>query len=148
MSKDMNRRSVLAAGAGTVSTLLLAGCTSDDETGREDGNANGGDGSGDGSGSGGGNDGGSSVEILDHEWYEEQYSSGVKGTVENVSDEELSYVEVSAYFLDSEGTQIGDGLDNFTDLAPGRKAEFDCVFLGDDPSRVEEYEVEASVTNF
>jgi len=152
---------MLAATAGTASTILLAGCSSD-ETEREDGDAgNGGDSGGggdsttaDSGGSGGGDanqttqSSGNSVEILNHEWYEEDFSAGVRGTIENTTDEELSYVEISVYFLDSDGTQIGEGLDNFSDLAGGRTAEFDAMYVDDDPSRVEEYEIEAEVTDF
>lgn len=149
----MQRRKMLAATAGTVSTLLLAGCSSEDETERQEGDAGNGGGTTSGGDSGSGDtqnttQSGSAVEILNHEWYEEDFSAGVQGTLENTTDEELAYVEVSVYFLDSDGTQIEEGLDNFSELAAGRTAEFECMFLGDDASRVEEYEIEASVTNY
>jgi dipeptidyl aminopeptidase/acylaminoacyl peptidase len=145
----MNRREYLVGAGGVASSMLLAGCSSEEESNRQDGDANNGGGSGGGNGDANQDttQSGKSVEILNHEWYEEDFSSGVRGTIENLTDNELSYVEVKAYFLDSEGTQIGEGLDNFSDLAGGRKAEFECVFLGDDASRVDSYEIETSVTN-
>ncbi|MUV90388.1 hypothetical protein GJ629_11150 [Halapricum sp. CBA1109] len=84
------------------------------------------------------------MEILDHSFYQEEFTSGVRGTAVNNTDGELSYVEANATFLDADGTQIGEGLDNVTDLAAGREWEFDCMFLGDDPSRIAEYEIEVS----
>ncbi|WP_228371046.1 MULTISPECIES: FxLYD domain-containing protein [unclassified Natrinema] len=38
-------------------------------------------------------------------------------------------------------------MDNTSDLAAGRVWEFEALFLGDDPSRVAEYEGEGDVTN-
>ncbi|WP_241432449.1 FxLYD domain-containing protein [Natrinema gari] len=40
-----------------------------------------------------------------------------------------------------------ESLDNTSDLAAGRVWEFEALFLGDDPSRVAEYEGEGDVTN-
>jgi len=113
------------------------------------------DGSGEGSADDGSGEGSADeseseqqIELLDHEFYEEEFSSGVSGTVENVSGEVLSYVEVQVYFLDSEGTQIGEGLDNTSDLAEGRRWEFDAAYLDSDPERIDTYEIETDVSNF
>lgn len=148
----LNRRRYLATFAATTSALALAGCSEDEsDTSGGDADSNGGDSSGGDSGGGGGdsNDGSSGddqpdVEILSDEFYEEEFSSGVRGTAVNNTDSELSYVEATATFLDSEGTQIGEGLDNVSDLAAGREWEFDCMFLGDDASRIDTYELELS----
>jgi len=129
---ELNRRRYLATIGTTVSALTLAGCSEDDSV--DSGNGSSGD---------GGNDQ-SDVEILNHEFYEEEFSSGVRGTAVNNTDNELSYVEATATFLDSEGTQIGEGLDNVSDLAAGREWEFDCMYTGQDDSRIEDYEVEVS----
>ena len=154
----MDRRTYLSAVAATLAAAGLAGCSeeSDAGTGDADGGGSGSDGGSDGGsdadggsgsdGSGSGTDGGDqpTVEILSHEFYSEEFSSGVRGTLRNNTDSELSYVEVEAVFLDAEGVQIGDGIDNVTELAGGRTWEFDCMFLGDDPSRIDRYEIEAS----
>ncbi|ELY77932.1 FxLYD domain-containing protein [Natrinema gari] len=154
----MFRRKYLASIGATATALGLAGCTSD-ESDSDEGNANGNSGDSDTSDSGnnnGDNNGGdtnsgdsgddnqSDVEILDHEFYSEEFSSGVRGTAVNNTDSAIGYVEATATFLDSEGTQIGEGLDNVSDLAAGREWEFDCMFTGQDASRIEEYEIEVS----
>jgi hypothetical protein len=149
----LNRRRYLATIGTTASALALAGCSEDEgDSGGGDADSNSGDSSngnsdnsgGDSnSGDGGGNDQ-PDVEILEHEFYEEEFSAGVRGTAVNNTDSELSYVEAEAVFLDESGTQIGDGLDNVNDLAAGREWEFDCMFLGDDASRIAEYEIEVS----
>ena len=140
---EMQRRKYLATIGATVSGLTLAGCSEDDgDSGGGDADANSGD-----SDSGNSGDGGNDqpdMEILNHGFYEEEYSSGVRGTAVNNTDSEHSYVEATATFLDSEGTQIGEGLDNVSDLAGGREWEFDCMFTGQDASRIEEYEIEVS----
>lgn len=71
------------------------------------------------------------LEIVSSERYTEEYSEGVRGVARNVSEEVLAYAEVSAVFLDSDGAQVGDGIDNTSDLQPGRKWRFDCSYLGD-----------------
>jgi hypothetical protein len=144
----MNRRQYLTTAVTAVGGVALAGCSEEGDA--DEGNANGGDpGNGDtgGGNSGGGDTGGDDqpdVEIQSHEFYEEQFSAGVRGTAQNTTDRELSYVEAEAVFLDSEGTQIGEGLDNVSDLAAGRTWEFDCMFLGEDASRIASYEIEVS----
>lgn len=141
------RRAFLGTAATAVG-LGLAGCSEDDTGDADGGDANDDedetdDENGD-AGSGGGDTGQPDIEILDHSFYQEEFTSGVRGTAVNNTDSELSYVEANARFLDANGTQIGEGLDNVSDLAAGREWEFDCMFLGDDPSRIEEYEVEVS----
>lgn len=171
----MERRKFLTIlGAGAIASV--AGCTSEDsdpedretgttdsdgpaeapadsdDTGDSDGNSA--DDSGDtddsqtGTADGDGSEDEQQVEVLTHEWYEEEYSAGVQGEIENVSGETLSYVEVSVYFLDSEGRQIGDSLANTSDLAPGRVWAFDVMYLGSDADQVENYEIETDVSNF
>ncbi|PSQ43805.1 hypothetical protein BRD17_05385 [Halobacteriales archaeon SW_7_68_16] len=151
----MNRRRYLATVGTTASALALAGCLGDDggDSGGGDADGNSGDSDSGNSGDGGDNNDGSSgsggndqpdVELLNHEFYEEEFSAGVRGTAVNNTDSELSYVEAEAVFLDESGTQIGDGLDNVNDLAAGREWEFDCGFFGDDASRIAEYEIEVS----
>ncbi len=156
----MRRRYFIAA-IGSTSTLAVAGCGSQ-ESDRQEGSAD--DGGGSESESGSADDSSSEtesssaddgseqeqlVELLDHSFYNEgQFDIGVSGTLENVSGEELSYVEVDVFFLDSEGTQIGEGLDNTSDLAAGRAWEFDATYLGEEGDRIETYEIETEVTNF
>ncbi|ELZ09281.1 hypothetical protein C479_10685 [Halovivax asiaticus JCM 14624] len=132
----MQRRTFLAL-AGASIPATLAGCTENESSDRQ---------SGDDSGSG---DGDGPVQFVDHEWYNSgAYEAGVTGQLENVSGDTLSYVEVSVYFLDEEGTQFEEGLDNTSELADGRTWEFDAMFLGDEPDRVDDYEIEWEVTDY
>jgi len=72
------------------------------------------------------------LEIISESRYSDQYNTGVRGVARNVADQPLAYAEVSAVFLDSDGAQVGDGLDNTSDLASGREWQFDCQFLAGD----------------
>jgi len=131
-----------------------------EESEREEGSANGDDAAeeeaanGTENGTENGNGEGSSnnddpIEILEHEWYHDgQFDAGVRGEAENVSGEELSYVEISAFLLDGDGVQVGETLDNTTDLAAGRVWAFDAVLLDGDPEVVENYEIKWEVSNY
>ena len=151
----MQRRKYLVTIGATVSGLALAGCSEDDGGDSSGGDADGNSGDSDSgnSGDGGNNNDGNSgnggndqpdVEILNHEFYEEEFQSGVRGTAKNNTDSELSYVEASAVFLDADGTQIGEGLDNVSDLAAGREWQFECAYLDSDADQIEEYEIEVT----
>lgn len=67
---------------------------------------------------------------IEVESFVDDYSSGVRGTVENISDRTLDYVQANAYFYVGD-TRVGEGLDNATDLLPGTKWEFKCTYFGD-----------------
>lgn len=71
------------------------------------------------------------LEIIREERYVGEYDSGVRGTAENVSEDTLAYAEVTAVFLDDQGRQIGDGLDNTNNLSPGREWQFDVGYYGE-----------------
>lgn len=147
----MHRRKVLLAG-GTALTTVLAGCGETESSDRQTGDTNNNEDNGDDDGGETGDAGDTEetlIELLNHEWYDDgEFSSGVKGQIENVSDKTLSYVEVKVYFLDSEGVQFSESLANTEDLASGRVWEFDAMFTGDDKSRVENYEIETTVNNY
>lgn len=157
----MNRRAYLGLVAGTA-IGGLAGCTEEDNSEREQsdvddsgGSSDGGDGDSGGSGgedAGGDVDSGSgnrAIELLSHEWYDEdQFNRGVRGRIENVSDSTLDYVEVQVYFIDNEGVQFSESIDNVTDLSEGRVWEFDAMFLGDDPSRIDSYEIQTDYSDY
>lgn len=146
----MNRRKVLA-GSGSVLTAALAGCSGGSTSDRQDGdtdNTDNTDNNESDTGDTGGSDG-PKIELLNHEWYNEgQFNAGVRGQVENLTSETLGYVEVSVYFLDSDGVQFSESLANTSDLAGGRVWEFEAMFTGDDPSRVDSYEIEPTVSNY
>jgi len=158
----MHRRRYLALTAATVAGV--AGCT-EDEGETEQGSANSGStgnaesGSTDnaesgstgnaesGSASGSGGSGvAEKVDLLEHEWYDEQFQSGVRGKAKNISDSELEYLKIKVVFLDADGVQIGDNFDNVTELAAGRTWQFETWFLGDDASAVDNYEITPSLS--
>lgn len=150
--ETMQRRTFIATTATAAASIAgLSGCLSE-ESDESSGDANGGNGGGNGNGSTntGTTDGGDSggLAILEDEFYEEEYSGGVRGIVQNNTGAELSYVGVQAEFLDSEGTRIGEGLDNTTDLSSEQKWQFDAMFLGDNPEEIDSYNIEVSDSPF
>lgn len=151
----MDRRTFIVTAGGAVVSMGLAGCGSDSEpSDTSGGSADGGNnsnkdtsgGTADGGDSDGG-DGGNSLEIVEDEFYEEDFSAGVKGTVKNNSDSEIGYVGVQAEFLDSEGTRVGEGMDNTTDLAAGQEWAFDCMATTE-ASKIDDYKIEVSDSPF
>jgi len=72
------------------------------------------------------------LEVISAERYSDTYSSGVQGTARNVSEQMLSYAEVSVIFLDSQERQLNSSFDNTNDLAPGREWRFDVTYIGDE----------------
>lgn len=62
-------------------------------------------------------------------YYSEDFSSGVKGEVTNITDSTISYTGIEVKFFDSEGTRLGQTLDNATDLGAGKTYAFDAVSL-------------------
>jgi len=70
------------------------------------------------------------LDVLEHELFEDDYTAGVRGKIENVSDETLSYVEVEVYFQNDDGTRIGDSLANTQDLPAGETWAFEAVYVG------------------
>ena len=149
----MRRRTLLGA-VGASITVPIVGCTEEEAEsaegsvgdGDENGNAeNGNDGSSDESSS---NNSGGGLEIVNHEFYTEDFQAGVRGKVANNTGDTLDYVEVKVWFYDEEGTQIGDSLDNTESLDDGTEWAFDAMFLGDDPETVADYEIEVSDSPF
>lgn len=167
----MDRRTVITTG-GSLLTAAIAGCSGSEQTERETGgtgdrnntggsressdtnggnNANGGSGESTttGENSGPGDTKEERVKLVEHKWYQNgQFDSGVTGQLKNVSGQTLSYVEVTIYFIDKEGVQFSESLDNTSELAADRVWEFDAMFTGEDPSRVDTYEIETSVSNY
>lgn len=72
------------------------------------------------------------LEVIRAERYSDTYDSGVRGTAKNVSDQELSYAEVTVIFLDGSGRQLDSSFDNTSDLAPGREWQFDVMYWGNE----------------
>lgn len=154
----MKRRQFVKGGLGIVSiaTTTIAGCSgsSDDSEVTDSGNANGGDsssGSTDSKSDKSDDSGGKSnkkLKLINHEFYEEEYSAGVKGEVKNISGKQLGYVGVQIKFLDGEGTRIGEGLANTTELPAGSKWAFDAPALVSEPDKIEDYKIEVGTTPF
>lgn len=157
----MNRREFTKAalGASTLGMTAIAGCAGSDEPDDADtGDTGDSDTSTQETGSADSTDSqqtqeqtqtqeqsdGSGLELLSHEWYEEDYSAGVRGSAVNNTGDELASVWIEVIFLDADGAQIEEGLDSTTDLPDGREWKFDAAYLGTDSSVVEDYEIEIS----
>lgn len=152
----MNRREFTKAiGASTLGlTAALAGCTSEEED-EGTGNVGDSDSSNQQTGSVDNTDSqtqgqtqtkeeSSGLELVSHEWYEEEYQSGVRGTAVNNTGDELASVWIEVIFLDADGAQVEEGLDSTSDLPDGREWKFDAGYPGMDSSAVEDYEISIS----
>lgn len=89
----------------------------------------------------------SALKILEDEFYEEDYSAGVRGIVQNTTDETISYVAVEVAFYDADDVKLEDGLDNTQDLKGGGKWKFDAMYPGD-ANEVDHYEISVSDSPF
>lgn len=132
------RRAIRGIGAAVI-TAGVAGCgESEGEQDAASGSSDGGS-SGDQDSDSGSNDStpepttesGPKAEIVEHSAYEKEFESGVKGVVQNNSDEEIPYLEVEVKFFDEEGTRLGDNFTNVEDLGAGKKWKFELMFLED-----------------
>jgi len=82
------------------------------------------------------------IEILRHNGQVSQYGTvSVVGTAQNTSDSTVGYAQIEAKFLGPGGARLGTGLANISDLAPGRRWNFECVGIGVGGERVTDYEV-------
>lgn len=131
----MNRRTVLL-GSTVALSATLAGCSSDETSGEPE------NGDGNESEDGGSEEPDTLVEVREHELDRTGTFPAVVGTLENVSGEELSSVNVNIDFLDEEDVMIGEGLANTFDLPAGRVWEFDASYTNDDSYRIADYELE------
>lgn len=79
-------------------------------------------------------------------FYSEDMSSGVRGEVTNTSDSSISYTGIQVKFYDSEGTRLGETLDNASDLGAGKTYAFDAVSLltGDKLDSIASYTITVS----
>jgi len=79
-------------------------------------------------------------------YYEEDYSAGVRGEVTNTSDGSISYTDIQVKFYDSDGTRLGETLDNASDLGSGETYAFDAVstLTGDESDSVASYTISIS----
>lgn len=69
------------------------------------------------------------LELVDSELQVSDDEAVIRGTIENASGEEQSYVEVIATIYDDEGTILGDEWTNVTDLPEGETWQFDMTWL-------------------
>ncbi|XVH30556.1 FxLYD domain-containing protein [Haloferacaceae archaeon DSL9] len=72
----------------------------------------------------------------------------IEGIAENVSDKELSYVELRARFLDEEGELLDSTVENIDDVTVGRRWAFEIEYpqVGEPAAAVADYELDV-VTN-
>lgn len=96
----------------------------------------------------------SQVEILEREWtvldvinQEERY--GIKGVIQNISDEELGYIRLKATFVDDENTILEQPWMAREFVGRDEKAIFELPYREDrasaPPEAVDDYEIEVGV---
>jgi len=88
------------------------------------------------------------LEILEHEFYEDDFSGGVEGVVVNNTGEEIGYVEVGVVFYNEDGQRIDDSFTNTTDLGDGEEWVFDVLLIGADPEDVDDYNIAVTDSPF
>lgn len=91
------------------------------------------------------------IEIHDVSWNppEDEYSGpSVTGIADNVSGEELSYVEVQIQAFDENDTQIGEALDNVSDLRADKSWQFECNFFDVEEEDIDYWMGRAEVSNY
>ncbi|MCL9815556.1 FxLYD domain-containing protein [Natronocalculus amylovorans] len=78
----------------------------------------------------------------------EEEAVRVEGIAENVSDRQLTYVEIQARFFDEDDELLDSTVEHINDVTAGRRWEFEIEFprTGDAAERVVGYELEV-VTN-
>lgn len=125
----------------------LAGCSGEStETTPKERTAGSGGNSGSTSKQGTKEDSKKDVKILSDKLEEGDMSSKVVGEVKNTSGKKQSYVGVEVKFKDSEGTRVGEGLDNTTDLPAGETWAFEAAYLGQES--IDSYTIKASTSAF
>ena len=91
------------------------------------------------------------IEVHDVSWNspENDYSGPfVEGVADNVSGEELSYVEVQIQAFNSDDTQIGEAMDNTSDLRAEKSWQFKCEFFDVDEDEIAYWMGRAEVQNY
>ncbi|WP_330630259.1 FxLYD domain-containing protein [Halocatena halophila] len=81
------------------------------------------------------------LELLEHNFFTNDYSAGVRGTIVNNADTMIDYAEIKIHYRDADDELIGDGMANTTDLGAGEEWLFKTLFNGDDPAAVDSYDV-------
>ncbi len=77
--------------------------------------------------------------LLDYEFYRQESSAGVRGTVENRANVDFDFVAAYVRFFDQSGTRIGQASDYKSGLPAGEKWTFNARLLDTDPSNVARY---------
>lgn len=82
------------------------------------------------------------LKLRDHELIVQADYRGIviEGTVENVGEERVEYVEVRARVYNTDGNQLDRYLDSTSDLAADSTWSFDIIVL-EDPANVESYDI-------
>ncbi len=72
----------------------------------------------------------------------------VEGIAENVSDRELSYVELRARFFDDDDEQLDSTVENIDDVTASNRWPFEIEFpgIGEQAARVADYEIDVITT--
>lgn len=87
--------------------------------------------------------------VTESEFYQEGYTEGVRGVVENISETDFDYVQIEIGFYDESGAKVADGLDNTSGLAANSRWRFDAMFLGSNPEDLGSFRVtELSGTSY
>jgi hypothetical protein len=144
MSREFPTRRRFLQSAGVASTILIAGC-SDNEDGADDGDDENGENSDTSDGSSDTSDGSSSTSLEDeypNAWaideelgivvlsadaVVERFGSTITGEVVNASGEDYDYVQLSFDLLDDRDTKYASALANTSGLRAGQRWRYEAV---------------------
>lgn len=148
----MERRTLLKGVGALIATSGLAGCFSGETSSSDRTKRKAGDGSSGGSGSttteAGTPD--KKIRIDSQEFYTGDFGEfGVRGEGTNVSGSTIESVTIDTYYLDSEGTRIGEGIWTGSDYKDGTSFKFDSTSISSvEAEKVEDYELKVSVSDY
>lgn len=80
------------------------------------------------------------VTLDSSEWYNEDFSTGIRG--ELTTEQDFDFLFINAKIYDSDDTRIGEGSDSSSDVPSGETVKFDCILAPDDPDAVASYDLE------
>jgi len=129
----MNRRSYLTSIITAAGAVVLAGCSSDTDSGNGDGGVSATD-----------------VELVEHTLnrVEETPSSdsvSVAGEARNTADQEMSRIEIQVQFYTDAGDQADTATDIIRDLGPGETGLFEVLYAGAaDRPAITDYDIEVT----
>lgn len=88
-----------------------------------------------------------SIEVFDVEEESSVLGAVIEGKMKNTSGEAQDYIQIKAFFYDSEKTRLGEAMDNSSDVPDGQTVKFKCQSTVE-PEKVDTYTLKVGTTAF